>query len=86
MTKEKSWQEFRDTGLAVIINQILHIFGWAIVFEVDDNNIATRCYPARVKYRGFTGDETDKAYLKVSQYMEQNAKELLEETKTGGYE
>ena len=30
MTKEKSWQEFRDTGLVVIINQILHIFGWAI--------------------------------------------------------
>ena len=86
MTKEKSWQEFRDTGLVVIINQILHIFGWAITFEVDDNNIATRCYPARVKYRGFDDSSTDEAYLKVSQYMEQNAKELLEETREGRYE
>lgn len=86
MTKEKSWQEFRDTGLVVIINQILHIFGWAITFEVDKDGNAIRCYPARVNFRGFTEDASDKAYLKVSQYMEQNAKELLEETREGRYE
>jgi hypothetical protein len=33
MTK-KEWSEFRSTGLLLFINQILHVFGWAIVFEI----------------------------------------------------
>jgi hypothetical protein len=34
MVTKKEWSEFRSTGLVLIVNQILHIFGWALVFEI----------------------------------------------------
>lgn len=77
---EKGWEEFRQTGLLLIINQILHIFGWAIVIEmVDDDPKNIIAYPARVKFRGFGEASVEKAYRKVSQFMLDNAKELKEE-------
>jgi len=79
MVKRKNWNEFRSTGLVLIINQILHIFGWAIVFEIKDN-IITDVYPARVKFRGFDNDSTDEAYRKVSEYLKDNSAELYNET------
>ncbi len=83
MVTPKTWTEFRKTGLVVIINQLLHVFGWAIVFEVDDNSgVVTSCYPARVKFRGFSEAVTDDAYKKVSQYMEDTASELNGEAKS----
>jgi hypothetical protein len=79
MVNKKKWDEFRSTGLVLIINQILHIFGWAIVFEVEDNEVKN-VYPARVKFRGFDNDSTDKAYRKVSEYLKDNSEELYKET------
>jgi len=78
MVNKKDWNEFRSTGLVLIINQILHIFGWAIVFEVENNKVKN-VYPARVKFRGFDNDSTDKAYKKLSEYMLENAEELNKE-------
>ena len=80
MITEKTWEEFRETGLLLIINQILHIFGWAIAFEFKDGEIIS-VYPARVKYRGFSEESTDKGYTDISKYMVDNAKELLKEAK-----
>lgn len=77
---KKNWSEFRKTGLLLFINQLLHIFGWAIVVECDkDTKEVTGCYPARVKFRGFDKDSTDDAYKKLSQYMMNNAGELNKE-------
>ena len=45
MVKKKTWQEFRKTGLLWFINTILHAFGWAIVVEVEKEEI-TGAYPA----------------------------------------
>lgn len=78
MVTKKDWKEFRSTGLVLIINQILHIFGWAIVFEIEDN-IIKDVYPARVKFRGFGNDSTSEAYQKLSKYMLENAEELNKE-------
>ena len=41
MVDRKTWKEFRESGLLWFINTILHMFGWAIVVDVDmeDNNI-----------------------------------------------
>jgi len=78
MVTKKDWKEFRSTGLALIINQILHIFGWAIVFEIEDD-VIKNVYPARVKFRGFGNDSTSDAYQKLSKYMVENAKELNKE-------
>lgn len=75
---KKEWSEFRSTGLVVIINQILHIFGWALVFEIENDEIKN-VYPARVKFRGFDNYTTTEAYKKLSQFMADNAIELNED-------
>lgn len=82
MVEKKNWQDLRNTGLVLIINQILHVFGWAIVFEVDnDSKEITNVYPARVKFRGFDEKSIDEEYTKVTQYMVDNAQILNEEIK-----
>lgn len=81
MVTKKTWKEFRETGLVLIINQILHIFGWAIVFEFDENCVIKKIYPARVKFRGFSNDVVSKSYLKASQWIHDNADTLLGEAK-----
>lgn len=80
MIKRKNWNEFRNSGLALIVNQILHIFGWAIVFELTEENV-TNVFPARVKFRGFDQQSTSEAYVKVTDYLKQNIDELNEEVK-----
>lgn len=77
--KGKSWKEFRSTGLLLIINQLLHIFGWAIVMQTNDEGDVVNCFPARVKFRGFSNEDTSEAYLNISDYMEANASILKQE-------
>ena len=81
--KKKTWEEFRETGLVLIINQILHIFGWAIVFVIDDGKVL-EVYPARVKFRGFDNDSTDKSYEKVTKYMKANIDDLMNDLQYKG--
>lgn len=66
--KKKEWSEFRNTGLLLFINQILHVFGWAIVFEIDGDEIK-QVYPARVNFRGFDNDSVEESYNKINEYM-----------------
>lgn len=65
MIEKKTWNEFRDIGLLWFINTILHAFGWAIVYDLD-NDLA---YPAKVKFRGFSGEINDEGYKKIAQYF-----------------
>jgi len=81
MVTKKEWSEFRSTGLVLILNQILHIFGWALVFEIENEEIKN-VYPARVKYRGFDEKSTEKAYKNISKFMIDNAKELNDEAQS----
>ena len=81
MITKKTWEEFRSTGLLWFINQILHLFGWAIVVEYNESDPEKiiEVYPARVKFRGFDQTSNDRGYLKVSQYLKENIDELLNE-------
>lgn len=79
MVNKKTWEEFRETGLLWWINQILHTFGWAIVFNYDDGELKS-VYPARVKFRGFGEKQNEEGYIKVSKYMKENCDELLKES------
>lgn len=80
-SKEK-WKEFRGTGLLWFINTILHTFGYAIKYKVDkETGELLDVYPDRVKFRGFPEESNTKGYIKVSQYMKDNADELLKEAK-----
>lgn len=81
MVTKKTWQEFRDTGLFLFINSILHVFGWCIIVEVDKKtNSITDAYPARVKFRGFSEDDYDEAHKKIGSYLKDNSQDLFNET------
>jgi hypothetical protein len=57
--KKKSWDEFRKTGLFLIINQLLHVFGWCLVLQTDKDNSVIGVFPARSIFRGFSEDAQD---------------------------
>lgn len=78
MITKKSWKEFRETGLLWFINSILHLFGWAIVVEMDDDKLID-VYPARVTFRGFDEASNTKGYTKISRYLYNEIDELLDE-------
>lgn len=81
MVNEKTWQEFRDSGLFWWMNMILHTFGWAIVMNIDEDGVTVNnVYPARVKFRGFAEENNTDGYKKVSKYMKENANQLEEES------
>ena len=79
MVDERSWKEFRDSGLLWWINMILHTFGWAIVFSIDGDEII-EVYPARVKFRGFDEKSNDEGYIKVAKYIKENSSKIYNET------
>jgi hypothetical protein len=80
MVNEKSWREFRESGLLWWINMILHTFGWSIVVEVEGDEIM-RVYPARVKFRGFDEEANTEGYIKVSKHLKENIVEIEKESK-----
>lgn len=79
MIEEKSWNDFRKSGLLWFANTVLHPFGWSIVFELDDNDEVTRVYPARVKFRGFSEGINTDGHKRVSKYLKDNIEELDKE-------
>lgn len=81
MIDKKSWSEFRTSGMFWFINTILHAFGWAIVLDIDDNGEVTGCYPARVKFRGFSEEVNTKGYIALSEYLKKNIDDITEEAK-----
>jgi hypothetical protein len=62
VTNAKTWDDFRHAGLLWFVNRMLHLFGWAIVVRVDDNDKTIEVYPARVDYFGFS-EEADDEHL-----------------------
>lgn len=80
MVEKKTWTEFRKTGLLWFVNIILHTFGWAIVISIE-KGISEEAFPARVKYRGFDQGSNTEGYIKVSEYMKEEAECLLQEAK-----
>lgn len=80
MVDKRTWKEFRDTKLLWFINTILHVFGWAIVIEIEDE-VVTDVYPARVSFRGFSEKSNTAGYIGLSEYMCENCEQLLKESK-----
>jgi len=78
MITKRTWKDFRSTGLLLFVNMFLHIFGWAIVADIKNENVI-RVYPARVKFRGFSVESEEKAFIKLSEFINKNSSELLKE-------
>jgi hypothetical protein len=79
MVTKKSWQEFRDTGLFMFVNTILHAFGWALVVDLNEEKEIVECYPARVKFRGFGTLHQGEMHKKIGAYLKENAEQLEKE-------
>jgi len=83
MVEHKTWDEFRNTGLFLFMNSILHAFGWAIVVEVDSETgkaVEGSATPARVKFRGFSEDKVEESHKRIGQYLKDNSEQLYKET------
>lgn len=77
MIDQKTWEEFRSTGLMWFVNTVLHTFGWALVYNPETKEVC----PARCKFRGFSEDINTNGYNKVTEYLKENIDELLKEVK-----
>lgn len=78
---QKTWYEFKNKGLLLFVNMFLHIFGWAICVVTDAADQVITVYPARTRYRGFSGESLSNAYVKLSEYIHKNHKALLDEAR-----
>ena len=74
--EQEGWAAFREAGMLWMINRTLHIFGWSIVVHTDENEVV-QVYPKQVKFAGFVRDREELGYIRVRQYMSDNAHELL---------
>lgn len=79
MVHRKTWEEFRATGLLLFTNSFLHMFGWAIVVDTDEEGKVTDCFVARTKFRGFDNVSVIEAHKKLAEYVAANAQELKDE-------
>lgn len=70
--KEISIKEFRDSGALWFINTILHLFGMAISWNPDTDELK----PVIVKFRGFTPELNDIGYKRLSNYLKDNIIEI----------
>ena len=81
MIDGRTWTEFRSTGLLWWTNRMLHLFGWTIVLEIDENGAVCGAYPARCKFRGFSAEKEDTGFQRLTAYMAEVAgPDLLPET------
>ena len=75
---ERSWQEFQRSGLLWFVNRTLHLFGWALVFEMDGDTVV-RVYPARTRFRGFEQSMEEQGFKMLTETIAATADELLED-------
>jgi len=82
MLEERSIDEFRETGLLLLTNQFLHIFGWALAVDIDDDGKATKLYPTHCKFRGFDHNKAGEAYKKITLHLKERMPDLLKDIET----
>lgn len=85
MLERKTWEEFRDSKLLWWANRTLHLFGWAIVLEVEANGEVITAYPARVKFRGFSEQTETEGFAGLTAYLKANVGVLGQEIDTTGH-
>ncbi|MCF8001676.1 MAG: hypothetical protein K9K76_07470 [Halanaerobiales bacterium] len=60
-----------------MINSTLHVFGWVIAIETNEDGEFVGASPYKTNFRGFSNDVNDKGYKKVTNYMENNIQRLV---------
>jgi len=62
----RSWEEFRDVGGFWFVNLLLHVFGWSLSFDEEEDGTISQVYPRRTTWVGFdekTNEEKQRAWL-----------------------
>lgn len=77
MLERKGWSEFKEAGLLWWVNCGLHLFGWAIVFDVDDDGSISNVYPAHCKFRGFPTDVDEQGYEALTKHLAARSGDLV---------
>lgn len=77
--EKRSWKEFQDSGMLWWVNRVLHLFGWAIALNMDNGEVI-EAFPARCKFRGFSEEDEDEGFQKVTKYLSENIRDLKEDT------
>ena len=70
--KDITGSEFRESGALWFINSILHLFGMAITWNPDTDELKA----AVVRYRGFDNKNNDKGYKMLTNYLKEHVGEL----------
>jgi len=70
--KKITGKEFRESGALWFVNSILHLFGMAITWNPDTDELKASI----VKFRGFAEKNNDEGYKKLSNYLKDNIVEL----------
>ena len=81
--ERRTWKEFRSTGALLFVNSFLQIFGWSIAVDVDDDGSIKEVYPIRTAFRGFSEKNVDEAYMKLADYIAENAIRIKDEGHCG---
>ncbi len=79
MISRETWGQFQAAGLLWWVNRALHLFGWAIVVEVNDEGLVTEAYPARCKFRGFDEASEADGFRKLTAHLASNVSDLQKE-------
>ena len=77
--QEASWDDFRAAQLLWYVNRLIHLFGWAIVTEVDATGKVTRVFPSRTIFRGFSEETETKGFIGLTQHLVAESKTLLKD-------
>lgn len=70
--EKRNWEEFKDTKLLWWVNRSLHLFGWAIILEVDNNKEIINAFPAKVSFRGFSQEVESENFVTLTNYLKEN--------------
>ena len=70
--KEITGKEFRESGALWFVNSILHLFGMAITWNPDTDELKASI----VRFRGFNEECNDLGYKKLSNYLKDNINEI----------
>jgi hypothetical protein len=79
MIEKRSWEEFRLAGLLWWVNHLLHLFGWALVLEMNDDETIRDVYPAHCHFRGFETKNNDLGFWRLTKHMHANADRVLKD-------
>jgi hypothetical protein len=71
--KTISGKEFKESGMLWFVNSILHTFGMALTWDPSTDVLE----PVITKFRGFEEKYNDQGYRAITEYMRDNAQNLI---------